>query len=160
MDDPTIRPATEADLDLLDAGLRTLSATLGDRHRAGREDLRRAGFGPAPAFHALIVEDAAALQGLIMFSPVFSTIRGAAGLFVSDLWVAEGARGGGLGPRLLSGAARQAATAWGARFLRLTVYDDNPAAWRFYERLGMTPEPGNIIMTLDEDGLNTLKGTT
>lgn len=155
-----IRAVTEADLNLLEQGLRALAASLGDDYRAATGDLRRAGFGPAPVFHAVIAEDGAGLQGLAVFSPVFSTIRGAAGLYVSDLWVTGAARGQGLGQRLLAAAARQADTLWQARFLRLVVYEDNPDAQRFYHRLGMRPSGEDIVMTLDEDGLDALKGTT
>ncbi|MEX5729811.1 ribosomal protein S18 acetylase RimI-like enzyme [Rhodovulum iodosum] len=158
MGETIIRPATEADIDMLDAGLRRLSEGMGDSHRASVADLRRAGFGPRPSFRALLAEVDGALGGLALFSPVFSTMRGAAGLYVSDLWVAEAGRGQGLGRRLLARAAGEAETLWGARFLRLVVYDDNPAAQRFYRRLGLSADRREILMTLDEDGLDALEG--
>ncbi|MBK1635382.1 GNAT family N-acetyltransferase [Rhodovulum adriaticum] len=156
----TIRMADSADLNRVETGLRALAATLGDPYRADTATLRAALFGACPSCHAAIALEGDTLRGVAVFSPVFSTIRGHAGLFVSDLWVAEGGRGAGLGQRLLAAAARQAAQVWDARFLRLVVYDDNPGAQRFYRRLGLTPAPGDTLMTLDEDGLNALKGTT
>ena len=158
MEAVTIRPACEADLERLDAGLRRLSEGLGDDHRARIGDLRRAGFGAMPSFRALIAETGDTLMGLALFSPVFSTMRGTAGLYVSDLWVAEEARGRGLGQGLLTAAAREAGTLWGAHFLRLVVYDNNPAAQRFYRRLGFSTDTGEILMTLDGNGLSALKG--
>jgi ribosomal protein S18 acetylase RimI-like enzyme len=156
----SIRAAAEADLERLDAGLRRLSEGLGDGHRARVGDLRRAGFGAHPAFRALLAEAGDALVGVVLFSAIFSTMRGAAGLYVSDLWVADEARGQGLGQGLLTAAAREGERLWGARFLRLVVYDDNAEAQRFYRRLGFGTDSREILMTLDGDGLGALKGET
>ncbi|MGB8624273.1 MAG: GNAT family N-acetyltransferase, partial [Paracoccaceae bacterium] len=115
-------------------------------------------FGPVPAFRALLAEAGDEVLGVAMYSPVFSTVRAAPGLYVSDLWVSSAARGRGLGKRLLQAVARDAEEAWGARFLRLVVYEENPDARRFYDRLGFSADPQDIVMTLDETGLNALKG--
>ena len=48
-------------------------------------------------------------------------------------------------------------TIWKARFLKLVVYDDNPDARAFYDRVGFTASEGEIILTLDETGLGLLK---
>jgi ribosomal protein S18 acetylase RimI-like enzyme len=80
---------------------------------------------------------------------VFSTVRGGAGLYVSDLWVAPEARSAGLGHRLLKAAEARAAEAWGAGFLRLTVYDDNPRARAFYDRLGFHSDPRETPLAID-----------
>lgn len=159
MTQPDIRPATAADLPRLEAGLRALAQRLGDPYAALPEALQRAGFGANPAFRAVIAENGAALLGLALYSPVFSTIRGTTGLYVSDLWVAESARGAGLGRQLLGAAAQDAGAAWDARFLRLVVYRNNPAARRFYDRIGLRAAEGETVMTLDEAGLDALKGT-
>ena len=160
MTEATIRPAEADDVAALDAGLRALSEGMGDAHRAGPAELRAAGFGPNPAFHALLAERSGAVAGVVLVSPVFSTVRGAAGAFVSDLWVDPVLRGAGLGGRLLAAAHDSAERHWGAAFLRLAVYDDNPRARAFYERLGFAPQPGEIILTLDARGLAALKGAT
>lgn len=154
----TIRRAGEADLGRLDTGLRQLSAALGDAHSAARDDLHRACFGAGPVVRAMIAERGEALLGIALFSPVFSTMRGAIGLYVSDLWVDETARGAGLGRRLLAAAAREGNLLWDARFLRLVVYDDNPSARAFYRKLGFSDDRREILMTLDEAGIAALKG--
>lgn len=144
-----IRPATKADLARLDAALRALSADLGDRHRATVADLRAAGFGPLPAFRALLALDGDATLGAAVFSPLYSTTRGCPGAYVSDLWVAAAARGTGLGARLLAAVRDEAQALWSAGFLRLAVYADNPRAVTFYERLGFAPRSGETSMILE-----------
>lgn len=154
----TIRPVDKADLPLLDAALRALSDDLGDTHRATLDVLRAAGFGPCPAFHALLALDGADVVGAIMFSPVFSTVRGMPGLYVSDLWVSDAARGTGLGRRLLAAAAARAHGLWNAGYLRLDVYDDSAGAQGFYGRLGLEPMKGQRTLALSGQGFDRLKG--
>jgi ribosomal protein S18 acetylase RimI-like enzyme len=81
-----------------------------------------------------------------------------AGVYVSDLWVADTARGQGLGKRLLSAVAEDAGTVWNAGYLKLAVYDDNDGARAFYDRLGFAPMADETIMLLDRSGFETLKG--
>jgi ribosomal protein S18 acetylase RimI-like enzyme len=154
----TIRRAEAADLALLDAALRALSADLGDHHRATPEGLRTAGFGPAPAFRAVIALAGAEAVGAALFSPLYSTTRGFPGAYVSDLWVAQAARGAGLGPRLLATVRDEARALWGAGFLRLAVYGENPRAVAFYERLGFAPRAGEVGMILEGTALDTIGG--
>ncbi|WP_239520983.1 GNAT family N-acetyltransferase [Pseudooceanicola aestuarii] len=54
----TLRPAGPADAVRLQAGLMALSSDLGDVHRADLAGLKAAGWGPAPAFRALLAEGA------------------------------------------------------------------------------------------------------
>ena len=69
--------------------------------------------------------------------------------------VGRGHQGRGLGSRLTAWTVEQA-RATGAPAVRLTVYDDNPAAWAIYRRLGFVElerRPAGarqqIVMTLD-----------
>lgn len=159
MDDIEIRIARRTDVARLDAALNRLSEDLGDAHAASVADLERFGFGVAPAFQALLAERGEETLGCAVYSPVFSTIRAAPGLYVSDLWISREARGLGLGRRLLGAAARAAEAAWGARFLKLTVYDDNHPAQAFYDRLGFHRDARETPLTLDAAGFDSLKGS-
>jgi len=158
MDKVTIRPVEDADLPMLDRALRALSGDLGDTHRAHVEALRRAGFGPCPAFHAMLAIGRDTARGAVMFSPVFSTVRGMPGLYISDLWVSADARGSGLGRRLLAEASARAGALWGAGYLRLDVYNSSPDAIGFYRKLGLAPMEGQRTLALLDAGFAQLKG--
>ncbi|WP_346891863.1 N-acetyltransferase [uncultured Roseibium sp.] len=161
MDKISIRRAEKADAEKLNAALMRLSEDIGDDHGASAEDLIRHGFGPAPAFHALLAERETGGEalGVIVYSPVFSTVRASAGLYVSDLWVAGETRGSGLGKRLLSTALAAAPKDWTVGFLKLAVYEDNPSARAFYDRLGFSHDPNETYLTLAGSALKALKET-
>lgn len=158
MTDITVRIARREDAGRLNQALRGLSEDLGDAHGASDEDILRSGFGETPIFRAQLAERGERALGCALYSPVYSTIRAAPGLFVSDLWIAADARGYGLGRRLLAEAATDAAEAWGARFLKLTVYDDNHPAQAFYRRLGFRHDRRDQPLTLDAAGFDALRG--
>ena len=148
---------TEADLILLDRALRALSADLGDSHLAGLDALRAGLMGDTPAAYGLlaVTHD---LIGAALYSPVFSTALGAAGVYVSDLWVDSAARGRGLGRTVLAEVARRAGTGWGAEWMTLAVYGHSTASRLFYERLGFVPQDRVTQMRLPQAGFERLKG--
>lgn len=149
MTDFRIRPAAAADLEALDARLTSLSREIGDPHPATIENLRAGLFGPAAFVHAFVAEGEARLAAVALFTPVFSTARGGAGVYLSDIWVEQATRGSGLGLRLLKAVSEAARARWGAHFLRLAVHDDNAAARRFYEKQGFTAVVGETVMVMD-----------
>ena len=151
-----IRPAEPFDMALLTEAMHRLSADLGDANATTEAALLEACHGPAPLTRGLIATDGAALAGAALLSPVFSIVRGAPGAYVSDLWVAPGHRGRGLGRRLLAHCAAEGAARWGARFLRLTVHADNAAARAFYTRLGFAHAEQDDTMTLEGPALDAL----
>jgi ribosomal protein S18 acetylase RimI-like enzyme len=71
-------------------------------------------------------------------------------VYVSDLWVDEGARGKGLGRELMRRVA-EAATGHGSTHVVLDVDSRNEEAIAFYERLGF--EEGAKIMRVEVDAL-------
>ena len=149
---------TPADVALLDEGLRRLSADLGDTHKGDAALLEQALFGVHPSAYATLAMQGGDLRGVALYSPVHSTVRGAAGVYVSDLWVAPEGRGHGIGRRLLAGAAMLAAHWWNARWLTLAVYEHSTESRKFYERLGFGPQEGATVMKLDAQGFDNLKG--
>lgn len=153
-----IRPACEADASRLNDALARLSAEIGDDHKATAADLLRHGFGPEPVFHAMLADRQGTIAGVAIYSPLFSTVRGGAGLYVSDLWVAPEARGSGLGHGLLRAAAARARRQWRARFLKLSVYDDNHPARAFYERLGFVAGTNETSLILSGAPFEALEG--
>lgn len=159
MSEFTFRPAAPTDAAGLNAALRQLSAGMGDTHRASDAQIAQA-LAPGGACRALLAERAGALVGAAVFSPLFSTARGMAGVYVSDLWVADKHRGAGLGPLLLAGVRDAGAQHWGAGFLRLGVYADNTRARAFYDRLGFTHSPDEHYLTLTGAALAALKGAS
>lgn len=160
MEDVTIRAACATDIAHLDRALRALSRDLGDTHVASAGDLRRAGFGNDGAFAAVLALRGGEPVGTAIFTPIFSTTLGGPGTYVSDLWVSEHARGAGLGRRLLAATAREAHSRWGAGFIRLAVYDDNPRAIAFYRRLGFALREGEVGLILSGDGFAGLGDQT
>jgi len=158
MPEAVIRDAHPQDAARLNDGLAALSADLGDDHPMTAATLARLCFGAAPAAHGLIAEDGGTLLGVALYSPVVSTSRGGAGVFLADLWVSEDARGRGLGPRLIGAVARRAEERWGAVFLRLAVYHTSPRARAFYDRLGFAPALDQTVMTLAGPAFAAVKG--
>lgn len=158
MTDVTLRIAVEADAPRLHAALERLSADLGDTHGADLGTLRRAGWGESPAFRAVLAERGDSVTGVALYSPCFSTVRGGAGIYVSDLWVAPEGRGQRLGRRLLAAAWKDAKAVWAARFVKLGVYTHSDGARRFYDRLGFAPIADQTDMVLGPAGCAALEG--
>ena len=156
------RIAAAEDVPALQKALEQLSADLGDTHRGTEADLVRAGFEDDPIFGAILAEagppSAARMVGVSVFTPLFSTMRGAAGVYVSDLWVSEDMRGQKLGQRLLTAVLEEGRRRWQAKFLKLNVYDISEDSRRFYERLGFAPVITETEMKLDEAGCAALRG--
>lgn len=144
--------STEHDLTLLDRALRALSADLGDTHKASRACLASALLSEVPPAHGLLAMRGEALCGAALFSPTYSTARGAAGVYVSDLWVDAAMRGSGLGRRMLAEVLGRASHLWRAEWLTLAVYDHSVASRAFYDRLGLVPRSGTTVMTLERQG--------
>jgi ribosomal protein S18 acetylase RimI-like enzyme len=142
----------------LDAALQALSQDLGDAHPARADALAAACHGPGAFAAAILAEAEGAVVGAALFAPAFSTTLGGPGAVVSDLWVAKAHRGSGLGRRLLAEVARTGAARWGAGYVRLTVYDANASARRFYQRLGFAFREGDRNAILAGDGFRDLAG--
>ena len=136
-----VRPAEPADASVILAMVREL--TVFEREpltsvEAREEDFLRDCFGPARRCEVLIGEVDERVQGYALFFHNYSTWVGRAGIHVEDLFVRDGARGLGLGRRLLAAVA-QIAVERGCRRLDLAALNWNPAR-ELYEHLGFTPQ--------------------
>ncbi len=148
------------DLARLEAALRALSADIAENYATDSVKLAQAVLGVQPAAHGLLALREDQTLGAALYSPVFSTVRGAAGVYVSDLWVSAGMRGQGLGARLLAEVARAGAMRWQASWLKLAVYDHSEAAQQFYQRLGFEPARGLQELRLGPQGVvNLIEGS-
>ena len=156
---PAIRKATVEDADLLLSAMRIIGDHLGtpERITASAEDLRRHGFGPSPAFTALIAEITGEFAGMCLFFRSFSTWRGQPGAYIQDLVVPEKFRGRGVAEALLHRTARHVRAEGGA-YLRLSVDAANAGAQRFYERIGMVLQPQERIHAIYGEAFDLLAG--
>ncbi|MFZ1468153.1 MAG: GNAT family N-acetyltransferase [Paracoccaceae bacterium] len=132
--------------------LRALSRDMGDPYLMDDALLARA---LADGSAAVLASNPAPV-GVALYTPFPSTTRGQIGAFVTDLWVDASQRGTGLGRSLLIHVRDTVAARWGASFLRLNYYAENPGAQGFYTRLGFTPKPQEIWVTLEGKALEDL----
>lgn len=146
-----IRTARREDAGLVHRLLLDLAAALGKSSdiKSSAADIERFGFGNPPRFEAILAFDGAEAIGLCVYFYEFSTWRGQPGVYVQDLYVAPAARGRGLGRDLIS-EVRQRAAEHGARYVKLTVYDRDPAAIAFYHGIGFKSCEDELPLVLRE----------
>jgi GNAT superfamily N-acetyltransferase len=132
----TIRPAEASDAATIVRLVRELADFEGllEQVRISEADVLRDGFGERPRFACLLAEVDGAPVALALYFEDYSTFEGRPGIFVEDLYVAEAARGLGIGQQLLARLA-QITVERDYRRLDLMVLHWNPARG-FYERLG------------------------
>ena len=152
----TIHRATVADVQDLWLLLRELAVEegLGARFRATIDDMRRDGFGPRPRFSAALARAASGdVLGFASWFPLYSSVRARDYLFLDNLYVRPGARGGGgrVARSLIAHVAADAAV-WQADRLELHVREPNDRARRFYTRVGIDAT-GVIVHGVDDAGL-------
>ena len=156
MPEIAVRFATADDTGLLLRFIRELAVfeRAPDAVVATETDLRDHGFGPEPKFEAILAFIDGEPAGCALFHARFSTWLGRPGLYLEDLYVAENARGRGVGKRLM---ARLAAIAVERRWGRIDfhVLDGNPAR-EFYHRLGMHHHGEWLRYGADETALRRL----
>jgi ribosomal protein S18 acetylase RimI-like enzyme len=154
-----IRRARPEDCDVIAEMVRRLAR---DTHqstvpKATGDDLRAEAFSPSPIVSLWVAEKEGAVVGALVGSTIYSTWRAGRGLYVVDLFVADGHRGDRVGERLLVEATR-AAVEDGARFVKLEVVAGNDGASRFYRRLGFAPVAGDVNWILEGEDLATVSG--
>ncbi|MEP9387117.1 GNAT family N-acetyltransferase [Mesorhizobium sp. KR9-304] len=134
----SVRFATVADADDIFSALVGIAETVKELHKLKStvDDIRRFGFGEAPAFETLIAEFDGRFAGCCLYFPSFSTWIGRPGVYVQDFYVAADFRGQGVGERLLQRLAA-VTRARGGCYIRLAVDTLNYRAQAFYTRVGI-----------------------
>jgi len=131
----TIRQATVHDL----AALAPLFAAYREFYGQPYDEARARAFLAERFRHhesiVFVADDAGAAVGFTQLYPSFSSVRAVRTYLLNDLYVAPGARRGGVARRLLAAAA-DFARANGAASMSLTTATDNHAAQSLYEALG------------------------
>ncbi|MER6063381.1 MULTISPECIES: GNAT family N-acetyltransferase [unclassified Streptomyces] len=154
-----IRPAIPADIPVIHALVRELAEyeKAPDEAEATQEQLREALFGERPAaFAHMAVDDATGeAVGFALWFLNFSTWRGVHGIYLEDLYVRPGARGGGHGRALLTELARICVERGYGR-LEWSVLDWNRPAIGFYEALGARPQDEWTVYRLTDEALAAL----
>jgi GNAT superfamily N-acetyltransferase len=155
--DIRIRPAEPADVSAILAMVHELAIFEHEplaSVEAREEDYLRDCFGPERRCEVLVGEVDGAIEGFALFFHNYSTWVGRAGIHLEDLFVREGARGLGLGRRLL-GALARIAIERRCRRLDLAVLEWNPAR-RVYEHMGFSEQSQWVPYRLDAAGIARL----
>lgn len=150
-----VREAVEADLETVAAMLKMLGQHVGANPRVTAKDL--AAYGPSGRryFEILVAEVDGRILGITLYSIVFSAWRGCPGIFVSDLYVDDRARGRGLGTELLRAAIAKELSR-GCAYLKLDVAKENETGLGYYRKRGFTLSDSDHVMILEEDRMRGL----
>ncbi|MEV6955595.1 GNAT family N-acetyltransferase [Streptomyces sp. NPDC051183] len=155
-----IRSAVVEDVPAIQAMIRELAEYEKVPHeaRATQEQLREALFGERPAAFAHIAEsEEGEVVGFSVWFLNFSTWRGVHGIYLEDLYVRPGVRGGGYGKALLAELARICVER-GYERLEWSVLNWNAPTIAFYEALGARPQDEWTVYRLTDDVLRKLAG--
>jgi GNAT superfamily N-acetyltransferase len=151
-----IRPATEADMELLFGLIVELAEyeKLADEVSGDPEVLRRTLFEQRAA-EALIVELGEEAVGYAILFTTFSSFECRSGVWIEDIYVRPDRRRDGIGRAVMEQIAALTLERGHIR-LEWTALDWNEPALRFYEKLGATQLGGWITHRLDVEGMRRL----
>jgi ribosomal protein S18 acetylase RimI-like enzyme len=119
-----------------------LSLAMGDTAVVTESALQEALFAAdrQVALHCTVAEAGEYLVGFVLYYPGFDTASSSIGMHVADIYVAEGARGQGVGTRLIAAVA-EICLQMGGAWCSLTVLEKNRAAKEFYDALEFVTQP-------------------
>ena len=135
-----IRPARRADLPDVLAMVQALARHHGDTPTATVDTLARDLFGRNRWVRGIVACLGPDLMGYALLAPLLRAQFGQRGMDMHHLFVADRARGQGIG-RALIDAARKTAQATGASYLSVGTHPDNQAAARVYLACDFVPVP-------------------
>ncbi|MEX2106418.1 MAG: GNAT family N-acetyltransferase [Solirubrobacterales bacterium] len=158
-DDFRIRPATEADAELLFELIAELASYEKLRHEVSGdpEKLRRSLFEQRAA-EALVIEAGGEAVGYAIFFTTFSTFECRSGIWLEDVYVRPRHRRGGIGRAVMEHLAKLAEERGHVR-LEWCALDWNEPALSFYEGLGATRLEDWRMLRLERDGIRRLSGS-
>lgn len=110
-----------------------------------------------PGVEILVAERAGALLGFASACPLYPGPGLRSGFFLKELYVAEAARGAGIGRELMRALAGLAVERGHGR-LDWTADADDERLLRFYESLGGAPLPKKLFFRLTGQALDELAG--
>jgi GNAT superfamily N-acetyltransferase len=153
---PTIRPATEDDVQLVFDLICELATyeKLRDEVIGTPAILRESLFGSRDA-EALIVEADGEAVGYAIFYTTFSTFECRSGIWLEDLYVRPEHRRGGVGRRILEHLAALALERGHVR-LEWCALEWNEPALNFYAKLGADRLDDWRMLRLEADGMRAL----
>ena len=133
----TIRPAVPGDAAALAEMIIAISAEFGEQHfPMTAAEILRDGFGPDPAYKALIADWAGQGQvGYTLFYPMYSPELAARGLLLHDLYTRPAFRSRGIGRAMIAAVAAEAA-AGGKQFVYWLSDEADARVRRLYDRTG------------------------
>jgi GNAT superfamily N-acetyltransferase len=146
-----VRPGERRDVPEMLVLMRALAVFEGyiERFRVTEADLIEHGFGSAPRFGAFVAEHAGKIVGIAVHYQIPWTFDLKPTVILKELFVAEDARGRGVGHALFD-RLRAHAVEIGAARVSWTVLADNDPAKRFYEGVGGAPdsiwEPWTMVL--------------
>jgi GNAT superfamily N-acetyltransferase len=152
-----IRIAAPDDAPLICDFIRELAEyeKLAHEAKAGEADVRSILFGPSPRAFCDIAELDGAAVGFALWFYNVSTFEGRHGIYLEDLFVRPGARGGGAGRALLRRLAERCRDEGLAR-LEWAVLDWNAPAIGFYDALDATTQSQWLTRRLTGEALARL----
>jgi GNAT superfamily N-acetyltransferase len=157
--DVQIRPATEADAQLLFDLILELATyeKLADEVAGDPEVLRRSLFEEKAAEALLLETPDGEAVGYAIFFTTFSTFECRSGIWLEDVYVRPEHRRGGIGRAVMEHLAQLALERGHVR-LDWVALDWNEPALDFYEKLGARRLGDWLIHRLERDGIKRLAG--
>jgi GNAT superfamily N-acetyltransferase len=157
VNDMTIRPTTEADVQLLfDLIIELATYEKMADQVAGDPDVLRRSLFEERAAEALLLETAdGEAVGYAIFFTTFSTFECRSGIWLEDVYVRPEHRRGGIGRAVMEHLAQIALERDHVR-LEWVALDWNEPALNFYEKLGARQLDDWIIHRLERDGIKRL----
>lgn len=153
-----IRPATEADVELLFSLILELASyeKLTDAVRGDAEVLRHSLFEQRAA-EALLIERGTDAVGYAIFYTTFSTFECRSGIWLEDVYVKPDHRRGGIGRAVMEYLARLTLERGHVR-LEWCALEWNEPALDFYAKLGARRLENWRMLRLERDGIERLAG--